>query len=503
MHLPSELWLEIIRYLSPATISTVSKLNYRFYQLVRPYRNIMVVFNKDSHPFRAARSVAHSSHALSTVDVLQWSSQSNEDQPLQSSSALFSAYPLSVRVILNNASALTHLHTIILSCMILSSSHQASLAEFPSLCRLDLRRATFDVGDGQNPGSRRLRLKHLLISNIIENGNSVFETGISFLLTNTAETLKSLSLREVSAGITRLHMRYSYPDLLVYRFISHATTTGELSKALAQFLKRTPTIQQLDIRWVDSLSILPTSLPNLRHCSASYKNLPTLVRDRPVTSVSMVHLDCLYSTAEVHVLFKGIRQCSSPITSLNIHIIWNPQHFTGLRLAGTALSQLVQITLWITFAKVGRHDPCPHGDPFRPPRTIQELRQMVELCTPPCPCYIEHRQLPLEISFLSLRLIRILTCSRGPNGQDRRISFEIAARYFRNVILPQNTPNEGMPQLIQVEFMQFAYDTVKFIVDEDRVLRYWKDVYGHRGWEVTLCETVEGLKAGNRNMKLN
>ena len=128
---------------------------------------------------------------------------------------------------------------------------------------------------------------------------------------------------------------------------------------------------------------------------------------------------------------------------------------------------------------------------------------MVEPCAPPCACYIEHRQLPLDISFPRLQFLRILTCSRGPNGQDRRISLEIGARYFRNVILPLNTPNEGMPRLIQVEFMQFVYDPVKFIVDEDRVLRYWKDVYGHGGWEVTVCETVEGLKAGKRNMRLN
>lgn len=500
MRLPSELWLEIIGYLSRVTISTLSKLNHRFYQLVRPYRNIMIVFNKEAHPFRAARSVVHSSHALSTVDVLQWSSHSNEVQPLQSSSALFSAYPLSVRVVLNNASALTNLHTIILSCIILSSSHQASLAEFPSLCRLALHRATFDVSSGQNPCISRLRLRHLLISDITAD-SSMFETGISLLLTNTAETLESLSLREVSEGITRIHMRYSYPELLVYCFISHATTTGLLSNALAQFLKRTPTIQQLDIRWVEALCLDPTSLPKLRHCSASYKNLPTLVRGRPVTSVSMAHLDCLYSTAEIHTLFKGIRKCSSPITYLNIHIIWNPQHFTGVRLAGTALSQLVQATLWVTFARVGRHDPCPHGDSSCPPRTIQELHQAVELCAPPCPCYIEHSQLPLEISFPSLRFLRILTCSQGPNGQDRRISLEIGARYFRNVILPLNAPGEGMPQLIQVEFMQFAYHPVKFIVDEDRVLRYWKDVYGHGGWEVTVCETEEGLKAGKRSMR--
>jgi len=500
MRLPSELWLEVIRCLSPATISTLSKLNYGFYQLVRPYRNIMVVLNKDAHPFRTARSVTHSSRGLSNVDVLQWSSHSNEDQPLQSSSALLSAYPLSVRVILSNASSLTHLHTITLSSIILSSSHQASLAEFPSLCRLILHRATFDTSNNQNSGSRHLRIKHLLISDISADGSSVFEPGISLLLTNTAETLESLSLREVSPGITRLHMRYSYPQLLIYRFISHATTTEVLSKALAQFLKRTPTIQQLDLRWIECLCLEPDALPNLRHCSASYKILPTMVHGRPVTSVSTVHLDCLYSTAEMHKLFKGIRKCSSPITELNIHIIWNPQQFSGTRLAGTALSQLAQATLWVTFVKTGRHDPCPHGDSCHP-RTIEELHQVVELRAPPCPCYTEHRQLPLEISLPRLRSLRILTCSHPPNGQDCRIPLEIGARYFRNVILPLNAPSEGMPQLIQVEFMQFAYDRVKFNVDEERVLRYWKDVYGHGGWEVTVCETAEGLKAGRRNMR--
>jgi len=501
MRLPSELWLEILRYLSPATISTLSKLNYGFYQLVRPYRNIMILFNKDAHPFRTARNVTQSSRALLNVDVLQWSSHSNEDQPLQSSSALLSAYPLSVRVVLSNAPSLTHLHTIILSSIILSSSHQACLAEFPSLCRLILRRATFDYSGDQNPGNRRLRLKHLLISDISVDGNSAFQSGISHLLTNTAETLESLSLREVPAGITRLHMRYSYPKLLMYRFISHAITTEALSKALAQFLKRIPTIQQLDLRWVEPLCLEPDALPNLRHCSTSYRNLPALVRGRPVTSVSMVHLDCLYSTAEMHILFKGIRKCSSPITKLNIHIIWNPQQFSGVRLAGTALSQLVHATVWITFAKNGRHDPCPHGNSFHHPRTLQELHQMVELRAPPCPCYTEHRQIPLEISLPRLQYLRILTCSHPHNGQDRRIPLEIGARYFRNVILPLNTPNEAMPQLIQVEFMQFAYDRVKYIVDEDRILRYWKDVYGHGGWEVTVCETAEGLKAGTRNVR--
>ena len=500
MRLPSELWLEIIRYLSPATISTLSKLNYGFYQLVRPYRNIMIRFNKDAHPFRTARNVTHSSRTLSNVDVLQWISHSNEDQPLQSSSALLSAYPLSVRVVLSNASSLTHLHTIILSSIILSSSHQASLAEFPSLCRLILHCATFDNSGDQNSGSKGLRLKHLLISDISVDGSSVYESGISHLLTNTAETLESLSLREVPAGITRLHMRYSYPKLLMYRFISHATTTEVLSKALAQFLKRTPTIQKLDLRWVEPLCLEPNALPNLRHCSTSYKNLPTLVRGRPVTSVSMVHLDCLYSTTEMHILFKGLRKCSSPITELNIHIIWNPQQFSGVRLAGTALSQLVQVTVWITFAKIGRHDPCPHGNSFHP-RTVMELHQLVELRAPPCACYTEHRQMPLEISLPRLQYLRVLTCSHPSNGQDRRIPLEIGARYFRNVILPLNTPDDAFPQLRQVEFMQFAYDRVKFIVDEDRVLRYWKDVYGHGGWEVTVCETAEGLKAGKRNMR--
>jgi hypothetical protein len=500
MRLPSEMWLEIIRYLSPAAISTLSKVNYGFYQLVRPYRNIMILFNKDAHPFRTARNVTHSSRAKVNVDVLQWSSGSNEDQPLQSSSALLSAYPLSVRVVFSNASSLTQLHTIILSSIILSTSHQASLAEFPSLCRLILHCATFDNGGNQSSGSRRLRLKHLSISAISIDGCSVFESGISHFLTNTAETLESLSLREVSAGITRLHMRYSYPKLLMYRFISHAISTEVLTKALAQFLKRTPTIQHLDLRWVEPLCLELDALPNLRHCSTSYRNLPTLVRGRPVTSISMVHLDCLYSTAEMHILFKGIRKCSSPITQLNIHIIWNPQHFSGVRLAGTALSQLVQVTLWITFSKIGRHDPCLHGNSLHP-RTIQELHRSVELRAPPCPCYTEHRQIPLEISLPRLQYLRILTCSHPPNGQDRRISLEIGARYFRNVILPLNTPNEAMPELIQVEFLQFAYDRVKFIVDEDRVLRYWKDVYGHGGWEVTVCETAEGLKAGNRNMR--
>jgi hypothetical protein len=501
MHLPSELWLEIVRYLPPATISTLSKLNFGFYQLVRPYRDIMIVFNKDAHPFRTARSVTQSSVALSNVDVLQWSSDSNEDQPLQSSSALLSAYPLSVRVVLSNASSLTHLHTIILSSIILSSSHQASLAEFPSLCRLILHRATFDISGNQNPGNRPLRLKHLFISDISEDGRSVFESGISLLLSNTAGTLESLSLREVSAGIARLHMRYSYPRLLIYRFISHATTTEVLSKALAQFLKRTPTIQQLNLRWVESLCLEEDALPNLHHCTTSYKNISKLVRGRPVTNVSTVHLDCLYSTAEMHTLFKGLRRCSSPITELNIHIIWNSQQFSGVRLAGTALSQLAQVTLWITFAKTGRHDPCPHVDTFYP-RTIRELHRMVELRAPPCPCYTDHRQMPLEISFPRLRYLRILTCSHPPNGQDCRIPLEIGARYFRNIILPLSTPSEGMPQLIQVEFMQFAYDRVKFIVDDDRVLRYWKDVHGHGGWEVTVCETAEGLKAGKRNMRL-
>jgi len=61
-----------------------------------------------------------------------------------------------------------------------------------------------------------------------------------------------------------------------------------------------------------------------------------------------------------------------------------PQQFMGARLAGTALSWVVYATLWVTFAKLGRHDPCPHGGAFRPPRTIQELRQMVQLCAPPC-----------------------------------------------------------------------------------------------------------------------
>ena len=500
MRLPSELWLEIIRYLSPATISTLSKLNYGFYQLVRPYRNIMILFDKDVHPFRTARSVTHSSRALSNVDVLQWSSPSSEDQPLQSSSALLSAYPLSVRVVLSNAPSLTHLHTITLSSIILSSSHQASLADFPSLCRLILHRATFDNNGTQDPGSKRLRLKHLLISDIPAGGGSVFESGISLLLTYTAETLETLSLREVSAEITRIHMRYSYPKLLMYRFISHATTTEVLSKALAQFLKRTPTVQQLDLRWVEPICLDPNALPNLRHCSTSYKNLPTLVRGRPVTSVSMVHLDCLYSTTEMHRLFKGIRKCSSPITELNLHIIWNPQQFLGIRLAGTALSQLVQATLRITFAKIGRHDSCPHGDSFHP-RTIEELHRIVEVRAPPCPCYTEHRQMPLDISLPRLQYLRILTCSHPPSRQDHRIPLEIGARYFRNVILPLSTPDEGMPQLMHVEFMQFAYDRVKFIVDEDRVLRYWKDVYGHGGWEVTVCETAEGLKAGKRNMR--
>ena len=462
----------------------------------------MIVFNKDAHPFRTARNVTHSSHTLSNVDVLQWSLYANEDQPLQTSSALLSAYPLSVRLVLNNASALTNLHTIELSSIILSSSHQASLAEFPSLCRLILRHTTFDVSGSQQASGRRLRLRHLLISDVTVNESSSFETGISFLLTNTAETLETLSLREVSAGITRIHMKYSYPKLLVYRFISHTTTMEVLSNALTQFLKRTPTIQQLDLRWVESLCIEPNSLPNLRHCSASYKNLPALVRGRPVTSVSMVHLDCLYSTSEMHTIFKGIRKCSSPITHLNIHITWNPQQFTDLRLGGTALSQLVQATIWITYAKVGRHDPCPHDDSFRSPRTLKELRRIVRLCTPPCPCYTDHRQLPLEISLPRLRYLRILTCSHPLNGQDRRIPLEIGARYFRNVILPLNMPSKGMPQLIQVEFMQFAYDRVKFPVDEDRVLRYWKDVHGHGGWEVTVCETEEGLKAGRRNMKM-
>jgi hypothetical protein len=492
--------LEIVRYLSPATISTLSKLNYSFYQLVRPYRNIMIIFNKDAHPVRTARSVTQSSHALSNVDVLQWSSQSSEDQPLQSSSALLSAYPLSVRVVLSNAPALTHLHTIILSSITLSSSHQASLAEFPSLCRLILRRATFDVNSGQNPG-KRLRLRHLLISDISTDGTRALETGISSLLASTAETLESLSLREVSAEITRLHMRYSYPKLLVYRFISHTTKTEILSTALAHFLDRTPTIQQLDLRWVEPLCLEPNALPNLRHCSASYKNIPTLVRGRPVTSVSMVHLDCLYSTAEVHNLFKGIRKCSSPITHLDIHVIWHPQQFTGVRLAGTALSQLVQATLWITFAKIGRHDPCPHDGASPTPRTLTELRQAVACYAPPCPCYTEHRQLLFEVSLPSLRYLRILTCSQPSNGQDRRIPLELGARYFRNIIIPLNSPTEGMPQLVQVEFMQFAYDRIKFTVDEDRVLRYWKDVHGHGGWEVTVCETEEGLKAGNRNMR--
>ena len=500
MRLPSELWLQIVRYLSSATISTLSKLNRGFYQLVRPYRNIMILFNKDAHPFRTARSVTHSSRALLNVDVLQWSSHSDENQPLQSSSALLSGYPLSVRVLFSNASSLTHLHTITLSSIILSSSHQASLAEFPSLCRLILHRATFDNSRNQDPGSKRLRLKHLLISDISADGSNVFESGISLLLTNTAETLDSLSLREVSAEITRLHMRYSYPKLSIYRFISDAITTEVLSKALAQFLTRTPTIQQLDLRWVEPLCLEPSALPNLHHCSASYKNLPTLVRGRPITSVSMVHLDCLYSTTEMHMLFKGIRKCSSPITELNIHLIWNPQQLSGVRLAGTALSQLIQVTLWITFAKIGRHDPCPHGDYFYP-RTLEELHRIIEVRTPACPCYTEHRQLPLEISFPRLQYLRILTCSHPPNGQDRRIPLEIGARYFRNVILPLSTPDGGMPQLIQVEFMQFAYDRVKFIVDEDRVLRYWKDVHGHGGWEVTVGETAEGLKAGNRNMR--
>jgi hypothetical protein len=55
--------------------------------------------------------------------------------------------------------------------------------------------------------------------------------------------------------------------------------------------------------------------------------------------------------------------------------------------------------------------------------------------------------------------------------QNRRIPLEIGARYFCNIILPMNTPADGMPQLVQVESLQFAYDRVKFIVDEDRVLR--------------------------------
>jgi hypothetical protein len=123
LRLPSELWLGIIRYLPPASITALSRLNYGFYRLACPYRNIMVDFDKDEHPFRTACSVTQSSHASFNLDVLQWSSNSNDDQLPQSNTALLSAYPLSVRLVLNNASTLTHLHTIILSSIILSLSH--------------------------------------------------------------------------------------------------------------------------------------------------------------------------------------------------------------------------------------------------------------------------------------------------------------------------------------------------------------------------------------------
>ena len=75
-----------------------------------------------------------------------------------------------------------------------------------------------------------------------------------------------------------------------------------------------------------------TSLPrngcssNLRHRSASYRDLPILLRGRPVTSVSMVHLELPLFNSKGAIPFKRIRRCSSPVTHLALHVNWNPSN---------------------------------------------------------------------------------------------------------------------------------------------------------------------------------